>query len=404
MQRLIYHVDVNSAFLSWEATRRVARGEQDLRLIPSAISGDPQKRHGVILAKSIPAKAYGIRTGEPLVSALRKCTSLVLAPPDHALYHKMSEAFIAILREYAPVVEQVSVDECFLDMSGMERIYPDPTTAAFRIKDAVRDRLGFTVNVGVARCKLLAKMASDFEKPDRVHTLFDEEIPQKLWTLPVGELFSVGRATAEKLQGQGIKTIGMLASLDVSLLCAMIGEKQGLQLHAYANGWDDSPVTGEGEAAKGYSNSTTLSENVTTLTQAHGVLLSLIDSAASRMRGDGARAFCVGVSIRSDDFKNSSHQRKLREPTDVTAEILEVAEQLLRELWDRRTPLRLIGVSLTMITHEQAEQVSLFPDERRERRRKIDHAVDSIRGRFGKTTIRRAAQMEAVGEREEEDI
>ena len=395
MQRLIYHVDVNSAFLSWEATRRVANGQSDLRLVPSAISGDPQKRHGVILAKSIPAKAYGIRTGEPLVSALRKCPTLLLAPPDRALYHKMSEAFVAVLREFAPVVEQVSVDECYLDMSGMERIYPDPTTAAHLIKDAVRDRLGFTVNVGIARCKLLAKMASDFEKPDRVHTLFDEEIPDKLWTLPVRELFTVGRATAQKLEGQGIKTIGMLAALDVSLLCAMIGEKQGLQLHAFANGRDDSPVVSESEAAKGYSNSVTLSENVTTMASAHGVLLLLIDSAASRMRGDGARAFCIGVSIRSDDFKNSSHQRKLREPTDVTAEILEIAEQLLRELWDRRTPLRLIGVSLTMITREQAEQVSLFPDERRERRRKIDHAVDTIRDRFGKATIRRVAQLEA---------
>jgi DNA polymerase-4 len=236
-------------------------------------------------------------------------------------------------------------------------------------------------------------MASDFEKPDRVHTLFDEEIPAKLWPLPVGELYSVGRATADKLQRQGIKTIGALASLDPSLIVAMVGEKQGMMLHEFANGRDDSPVRTHGEAAKGYSNSVTLSENITTLAQAHGVLLSLIDNAASRMRADGARAYCVGVSIRTDQFKNFSHQRKLKEPTDITAEILEIAEQLLREFWDRRMPLRLIGVSLTMITHEQSEQVSLFPDERRERRRKIDHAVDSIRGRFGRGTIHRAAQM-----------
>ena len=393
MRRLIYHVDVNSAFLSWESVRRLSRGESDLRLVPSAISGDPQKRHGVILAKSGPAKAYGVKTGEPLVSALQKCPQLVLAPPDHALYERMSAAFVAILREFAPVVEQVSVDECYLDMSGMERIYPDELQAAYLIRDAVRERLGFTVNVGVARNKLLAKMASDFEKPDRVHTLFDEEIPQKMWPLPVRELYSVGRATADKLQRQGIKTIGALASLDASLIVAMVGEKQGMMLHEFANGRDDSPVRTHGEAAKGYSNSVTLSENITTLAQAHGVLLSLIDNAASRMRADGARAYCVGVSIRTDQFKNFSHQRKLKEPTDITAEILEIAEQLLREFWDRRMPLRLIGVSLTMITHEQSEQVSLFPDERRERRRKIDHAVDSIRGRFGRGTIHRAAQM-----------
>ena len=394
IQRLIYHVDVNSAFLSWEAVRRVQRGEDDLRLIPSAISGDPQKRHGVILAKSIPAKKYGIKTGEPLVSALRKCPTLVTAPPDHAYYRQMSDAFIAICREFAPVIEQVSVDECFLDMSGTERIYPDPLTAAYRIRDTIRDRLGFTVNVGVARCKLLAKMASDFEKPDRVHTLFPEEIPDKLWVLPVRELFSVGQATADKLERLGIKTIGTLASLDPSLVCAMVGEKMGHQLHAYANGRDDSPVRGESEAAKGYSNSVTLSESVTSIAMAHGVLLSLADTVASRMRADGARAFCVGVSIRSDEFKNSSHQRKLSEPTDITAEIAEIAEQLLREMWDRRTPLRLLGISLTMLTREQSEQVSLFPDQRRERRRKIDHAMDSIREKFGKNTIHRAAQME----------
>ena len=398
MRRLIYHVDVNSAFLSWESVRRLSRGESDLRLVPSAISGDPQKRHGVILAKSGPAKAYGVKTGEPLVSALQKCPQLVLAPPDHALYERMSAAFVAILREFAPVVEQVSVDECYLDMSGMERIYPDELQAAYLIRDAVRERLGFTVNVGVARNKLLAKMASDFEKPDRVHTLFDEEIPAKLWPLPVGELYSVGRATADKLQRQGIKTIGALASLDPSLIVAMVGEKQGMMLHEFANGRDDSPVRTHGEAAKGYSNSVTLSENITTLAQAHSVLLSLIDNAASRMRADGARAYCVGVSIRTDQFKNFSHQRKLKEATDITAEILEIAEQLLREFWDRRMPLRLIGVSLTMITHEQSEQVSLFPDERRERRRKIDHAVDSIRGRFGKGTIHRAAQMSEESE------
>lgn len=404
MRRLIYHVDVNSAFLSWESVRRLSRGESDLRTIPSAISGDPQKRHGVILAKSQPAKAYGVKTGEPLVSALQKCPQLVLAPPDHALYERMSAAFVAILREFAPVVEQVSVDECYLDMSGMERIYPDELQAAYLIRDTVRERLGFTVNVGVARNKLLAKMASDFEKPDRVHTLFDEEIPQKMWPLPVRELYSVGRATADKLQRQGIKTIGVLASLDPSLLVAMVGEKQGMQLHEFANGRDDSPVRAHGEAAKGYSNSVTLSENITTLEAAHGVLLSLVDSAASRMRADGARAYCVGVSIRTDQFKNFSHQRKLREATDITAEILELAEQLLREFWDRRMPLRLIGVSLTMITHEQCEQASLFPDERREKRRKIDHAVDSIRGRFGRGTIHRASQLGEETETAGDDI
>ena len=393
-ERLIFHVDVNSAFLSWESVRRLSRGESDLRDVPSAISGDPEKRHGVILAKSIPAKAYGIHTGEPLVTALRKCPSLVLAPPDHALYREMSRAFVAILREFAPVVEQVSVDECYLDMSGTHMLYPDPVATAHQIKDTVRERLGFTVNVGVAQNKLLAKMASDFEKPDRVHTLFAEEIPEKLWPLPVRELFGVGRATAEKLERQGIKTIGMLARLDVSLIMAMVGDKMGQQLHAFANGEDDSPVLSESEEAKGYSNSVTLSEDVRTLAEAHGVLLSLADTVASRMRRGGARAFCVGVTVRTNEFKTFSHQRKLPDPTDITDEILAVSERLLREMWDRRTPLRLMGISLTMLTREDSEQISMFPDEKKERGRRIDRAVDAIRQQFGSSTIRRAAQMD----------
>ena len=187
-QRLIFHVDVNSAFLSWEAARRVAAGEPDLRAIPSAIGGDRDKRTGIILAKSIPAKKFGVTTGEPVGMALRKCPQLVLAPPDFALYTRNSRAFIAICRRFAPVVEQVSIDECFLDMTGTHLLYPDPLAVAHQIKDAIFSELGFTVNVGISENKLLAKMASDFEKPDKVHTLFPAEIPQKLWPLPVGDL------------------------------------------------------------------------------------------------------------------------------------------------------------------------------------------------------------------------
>lgn len=400
-ERLIFHVDVNSAFLSWESVRRLSQGKSDLRDVPSAISGDPEKRHGVILAKSLPAKAYGIRTGEPLITALRKCPSLVLAPPDHALYRQMSAAFVEILREFAPVVEQFSVDECYLDMSGTRMLYPDPIATAHKIKDTIRDRLGFTVNVGVARNKLLAKMASDFEKPDRVHTLFPEEIPDKLWPLPVRDLYGIGRASAEKLERQGIRTIGLLARLDASLISAMLGDKMGQQAHAFANGIDDSPVLSESEEAKGYSNSVTLSEDVRSLAQAHGVLLSLADTVASRMRRDGARAFCIGVTVRTHEFKTFSHQKKLSEPTDVTDEILAVSEKLLREMWDRRTPLRLMGISLTMLTREDCEQISLFPDEKRERGKRIDRAVDAIRGQFGSGTIRRASQL---GDEENDSI
>ena len=196
MERLIFHIDVNSAYLSWEAARRVAAGEPDIRLVPSAIGGDREKRTGIILAKSIPAKQYHVRTGEPVSIALRKCPGLLLLRPDFRLYEKNSRAFMQICRRYAPVVEKFSIDECFLDMTGTGSIYPDPTAVAGAIKDAIREELGFTVNVGIGPNKILAKMASDFEKPDKVHTLFTADIEEKLWPLPVRELFSVGGATA----------------------------------------------------------------------------------------------------------------------------------------------------------------------------------------------------------------
>ncbi|MBR2329608.1 MAG: DNA polymerase IV, partial [Clostridia bacterium] len=335
MSRLIFHVDVNSAFLSWEAARRVKEGGEDIRLTPSAIGGDREKRTGVILAKSIPAKKFGVKTGEPVGMALRKCPELFLARPDFRLYEENSRAFIAICREYAPVVEQVSIDECFLDMSGTERIYPDPYDIALTIKNTIRDRLGFTVNVGISINKLLAKMASDFEKPDKIHTLFPDELAQKMWPLPVGELYTVGSATAEKLRREYITTIGDLANADVNRLKAILGQKQGQHVHNYANGIDDSPVLAEPEEAKGYSNSTTTAKDVVSSDSAYKILLALADSVAARMRMDGAKAYCVSVTIRDNAFKTRSHQRSLKEATDVTNEIYALCRQLFDELWDK---------------------------------------------------------------------
>ncbi|NDL67521.1 DNA polymerase Y family protein [Anaerotalea alkaliphila] len=395
MDRLIFHVDVNSAYLSWEAARRVAEGGEDLRLIPSAIGGDRDKRTGVILAKSIPAKELDIRTGEPVAMALQKCPDLFLARPDFCLYEKSSEAFMDICRKYAPVVEKYSIDECFLDMSGTGHLYPDPLETATRIKDEIRDLLGFTVNIGIGPNKLLAKMAGDFEKPDKVHTLFAEEVVAKLWPLPVGELFTVGRATAERLEKGRIFTIGDLAKADLRRVQALAGMKLGQQIHAYANGVDNTPVLSEAEDAKGYSISTTLEEDVETAEQGCRVLLALADSVASRMRADGAKAFRVLVAIRGNDFKNRSHQRKLAEPTDVTDEIYAVSKRLFAELWDKRTPLRLLGISLTDVTREGHVQQSLFPDENRERARKLDKAVDRIRSRFGSDTIVRGSALQS---------
>ena len=395
MARLIFHVDVNSAFLSWEAARRVAKGEEDIRLIPAAIGGDPEKRTGVVLAKSIPAKKYGIKTGEPIAMALRKCPELFLARPDFRLYEQCSKAFMDICREYAPVVEKYSIDECFLDMSGTHRLYPDPVATAYTIKDKIRTELGVTVNVGIGDNKLLAKMASDFEKPDKVHTLFSGDIPGKMWPLPVRDLFTVGASTAEKLEKAGVRTIGELANSDPAHVQRIVGVKMGQQIYNYANGVDPSPVLAAPEEAKGYSVSTTLEEDVVTGQQAHGVLLALTDSVTARMRADGVKAGCIAVSIRSNDFRTRSHQRKLPEPTDISREVYETGKQLFRELWDGHTPLRLLGLSLTDLTHETESQLSLFSDEEREKARRLDRAYDAINSKFGASAIMRGSSIQS---------
>ena len=364
-------------------------GEPDLRLIPSAIGGDREKRTGVILAKSIPAKKRGVKTGEPVGMALRKCPELFLARPDFCLYEKCSHAFMDICAEYTPIVEKYSIDECFLDMNGTKNIYPDPIATAHEIKDRIKRELGFTVNIGIGSNKLLAKMASDFEKPDKVHTLFSHEIEQKLWGLPVRELFGIGASTADKLEKACIWKIGDLARLDIGILHSLVGTKMGDYLHAAANGIDNSPVLDHPEKAKGYSNSTTLENDVTSIEEASKILLALADTTASRMRADGARAHCISVTIRGNDFRDRSHQRKLDEATDITTDIFDVCRSLFSELWDRKTPLRLLGVALTNISYGEDVQISLFGDDRKEKARTLDKTVDSIRTKYGSSTIMR---------------
>lgn len=383
MTRLIFHIDVNSAYLSWEAVRHLEKTGEDIRTIPSAVGGNPEKRTGIILAKSIPAKKLGIKTGEPVSMALRKCPDLFLAAPDFALYEKNSKAFMDICRKYAPVVEKFSIDECFLDMTGTSLLYPDPLEIAHRIKNEIRDTLGFTVNVGIGENKLLAKMASDFEKPDRVHTLLSHELAEKFRPLPIGDLFMTGRATAETLKKHNIYTIGDAANTGAPALSAILGPKHGAQLYARARGEDDSPVLSEPEEAKGYSISTTLEEDITTPADAKQVLLALSDSVSARMRADGKTCLVVTVSIRSTDFKNRSHGETLSAPTDITMEIYDRACRLFDALWDKETPLRLLGISLSHLESESDGQLSFITDEKREKEGRMDKTVDSIRRKFG---------------------
>ena len=393
MDRLIFHVDVNSAFLSWEAVKRIKQGLPDLREIPSCVGGDPKKRTGIVVAKSIPAKKYGVKTGEPVAMALRKCPELVCVPSDFELYVKCSRAFKDICASYAPAMESFSIDEVFLDMSGTRLIYPDPEATAREIKDKIHRELGFTVNIGISVNKLLAKMASDFEKPDKVHTLFPEEIPVKMWPLPVRELLSLGASSEKKLLEAGIRTIGDLAHKSQAEIQRLLGEKTGCQLWQYANGIDDSPVKSQKDEAKGFSVETTFEEDIVSMEQALPILLSQCDVVAARMRREGKKCTCVAVSFRTLDFKNRSHQCRLENATDVTDEIYANIRRLFRESW-KGQPLRLLGVALTGLTEEEYTQMSLFEDAgERERRKKMDEALDSIRQKYGNDKITRASIM-----------
>lgn len=326
--------------------------------------------------------------------ALRKCPNLVVVQSDFRLYQECSKAFKDICRKYAPVVEEFSIDECFLDMTGTGKIYPDPIKTAYTIKDEIRDTLGFTVNVGIGANKLLAKMASDFEKPDKVHTLLNqEEVQMKMWPLPIGDLFGVGKASTKRLMDAGIKTIGELARADISFVKMLIGDKAGEHMHSLANGIDESPVTSEEREAKSYSVVTTVEEDIESYEVANQILLTLADSVCTRMRKDGAKAYCVSVKIRSNDFKNQSHQLNFPEATDVTEEIYETSKKLFAQLWDEETPLRLMGISLSNISKDEEEQLSLFVDEEKEKQKKVDATMDSIRSKYGMDKIMRGSVM-----------
>lgn len=391
--RVIFHIDVNSAYLSWEAVDRLARGESvDLRKIPSAVGGDIASRHGVILAKSIPAKKYKVTTGEPVVDALRKCPKLVLVKPRPALYHQMSAAFMEILKQYSDRVEQFSVDEAFVDMTGTSRLFGEPVEAARQIKDQIRGELGFTVNVGISSNKLLAKMASDFEKPDKVHTLFPEEIPAKMWPLAVRNLFFVGKAAEKRLFAMGIRTIGDLAAADRDVLIRTL-KKQGDVLWRYANGMDDSLVEPVRADNKGYGNSTTISFDVTDAEAAKKILQELTDKVCRRLRRDGVRVESVSVQFRFNDLTRASHQCALPAATNITQEIYQTVCRLFDEKWDG-TPIRLLGVQTTKVSHEDSgRQMELFDDTDYEKLQRLDRAMDSIRERFGMEAVQRASSL-----------
>ena len=406
MKRVIFHLDVNSAFLSWSAVKQVREGKPDLRLVPSVVSGDPSDRRSIVTAASMPAKRLGIKTAQPISMALRTCPGLVIVQGDWAWYKQCSEAFTAICRDYSPVLQKFSIDECFLDMT-LQLGRRDPVTVATELKNRIRGELGFTVNVGIGSNKLLAKMASDFEKPDKVHTLWKEEIEAKMWPLGVRDLLWVGKRTEERLVAYGIGTIGDLARLQPASLARLVGTRAAAGLHDAANGIDDSPVETDIQEAKSYSAERTFAQDIATAKELDRALFNVACIVAHRIRRDNFKASCVSVFVKHSDFTVAQRQAQMARPTDVTALILNEARRLVATIWDGVTPLRQVGLGVSKLTHETDLQLSLFEDPNLEYYRQWDREFDERMARekdARASAFQRPAATKKAGKAPEPDI
>lgn len=392
MEKQILHIDVNNAFLSWTAVDMIKNGSKiDIREIPAIIGGDETRRAGIVLAKSQKAKEFGIQTAQTIYMAKAKCPSLKIYPSDYKIYKNYSDKLYNLLLEYTDKIERFSIDECFLDMTHY--LMKDTLlNKATEISKRVKEELGFTVNIGVAHNKLLAKMASDFTKPDRVHTLFQEEIPTKMWPLPVSELFMLGRKTVPKLYNMQIRTIGELAKVDVSLLNKKFG-KHGIQMWEYANGIDNSEVIYKKEKPKGIGNSVTLPSNISQIDKLEEILLALTEQVTYRLRKYNMLANIVNVQLRTKSFEDTSHQGKLLMATSSTKEIYEKAKKLLRQMFNDNMSIRLIGVRVDNLVEKEELQLSIFQDDKLKKQEKLDEVIDSLKNKYGYSKITRAGKM-----------
>ena len=385
--RIVFHVDVNSAYLSWTAVKLLQYGSSiDIREIPSVIGGDIENRHGIILAASISAKELGIKTGEPIFSAMQKCRELKVYPPDYDWYVKSSNAMVQLLEEYSPKIQRYSIDECFMDCTHFKDNYKK---MAVKVKMRISDELGFNCNIGISTNKLLARMASDFKPKNTVHTLFKEEVSQKMWPLPASDLFMVGRATKEKLSKLNINTIGDIAKADVNLLMQKM-HSHGKLIYEYANGIDNSEIRECNYLdIKGIGNSVTISYDVETYEEACRILLALTESATMRLRENRSLCSLVVVSVKTNNFVYYSHQKPLENSTDSTNIIYEGIKKAFREAW-KGEKIRQLGVRLTKLCSNEYYQESLFDFENNEKQMKLDKTVDEIRKRFGKQAVIRS--------------
>jgi DNA polymerase-4 len=393
-QRQILHVDVNNAFLSWTALSMLKQGSKiDIREIPAIIGGDESKRSGIVLAKSMKAKECGIKTAETIYQAKAKCPNLSIYPSNFEIYRTYSNKLYQLLCEYTDQIERFSIDECFLDMTHF-LMKGNLLEKAKEINKRVKEELEFTVNIGVAHNKLLAKMASDFTKPDKIHTLWEEEIPTKMWPLPISELFMLGKKTVPKLYHKQIKTIGDLAHTPEEKLIKQFG-KQGKMLWEYANGIDHSEVKSKPEKSKGIGNSITLPQNLVKKEKIEEIVLALTEQVTYRLRRQNMLAEVVNIQLRTKDFVDFSHQGKLPTPTANTKIILEKAKELIREMYHEGTPIRLIGVRVDHLKEKEEGQISLFEQTKQNtKQEKLDKTIDQLKEKYGYHLITRAGNLE----------
>ena len=385
MGRIIFHIDVNSAYLSWEAAYRLQHGSQiDLRGIPSIVGGDQTKRHGIVLAKSIPTKKFNIITGESIYSALQKCPNISIVPPNYEMYVKASDAMIYILNQYSPYIQRYSIDEAFLDYSNRDTSYLD---TAYEIKERIKKELGFTVNIGIGPNKLLAKVASDFKKPDNIHTLFSYEMEKKMWPLPVGDLFMVGSRTSKKLNSRGIFTIKDLATLDRDYIYSWL-KNPGLLIWDYANGIEHSEVKKNSIPIKSVGNSTTTSFDVDNRDEAYKVILGICEMIGMRIRALDSCGSLVSLGLKDYNFFHYSHQIKLDTPTSSTNVLFRVAKKLFEEMWTGE-PLRHFSINISSLSSNEFFQLS-FMEKHNKKDDILDKTIDRLRARFGYGSVFRS--------------
>ena len=387
--RVILHCDLNCFFASVELLRYPA-----LRDVPVAVCGDPESRHGIVLAKNEAAKQLGVKTAETIWQARQKAPHLITLPPHHSLYREYSRKVNAIYGQYTDLVEPFGIDESWLDITNSMHLFGgDGKAIADQLRERLREELGLTISVGVSFNKIFAKLGSDYKKPDATTVIDRGNWQAIVWPLPVGDLLGVGRSTQKLLRQYGVETIGQLAAFPRQTLETLLG-KHGTQLHDYANGLENSPVRPQHEAepVKSVGNGTTFPQNLTRWEEVRSGLAVLSDSVAGRLRRQGLYCGGVALTIRNAQFRQFSRQVRLDAPTHLQKDIYQTALALARQSWHAPDPIRALTVTALYLTDsaDSFQQLDLLDGaaaQREEKQERLEQAMDAIRGKYGKGAI-----------------